>query len=366
MVATRILGAPFHTSYRPRRGESPPTARRPILARALRADVATPNLGPVLVWGEPLIGKSTLVRQVLWSLPPERFLVARLPLGATAEPLSEYSRAVRLLAEQITVQLESRGPEPDFVGSVRSLTEAVDHALAAAEATRRVLVLALEGVDRYVGGAWPDGVRRNLEAVLERVPHLGLVMTARLPPTRLEGLERVEPVRVHFVPRLEAAESERLLTHPVSGWLDYEEDALRWMLAAAGGRPYLLQIMGRNAVRVARQSDAGRVTPELAQEILTSCWLAGEHVFRPLLGNLDAATQRALAAVALATSPEHPTAELETIHQYLQAFDEGAGADTFGEELSRLRRWRLVESDERGAFWVGCGWLADYLRAGLA
>ena len=77
-----MVESPFYTRFTPEALTRVAVARRPILARALRADVITPEHGPIFLWGEPLIGKTTLVRQVLWSLEPDKYLVARLPSGA--------------------------------------------------------------------------------------------------------------------------------------------------------------------------------------------------------------------------------------------------------------------------------------------
>src|SRR5690349_5215395 len=148
------LVSPFHTTYRPLDGGPRAVARRSILARALRADVVTPKLGAVLVWGEPRVGKTTLVRQVLWSLDPTSFAATRLPIGALAETLPGQCRAAHMLDAQVSVQLgaASQPPPPDAMG----FAAALDRCLDVARRSRRTLVVALEGIDRYAGGVCPD------------------------------------------------------------------------------------------------------------------------------------------------------------------------------------------------------------------
>jgi hypothetical protein len=339
-------------------------ARRPVPARALRADVTAPADGCVLLWGEPKIGKTTLIRQVLWSLEPDRYLVARLPVGALAEPLPGRARGLSILTEQIAVQLEAAGAESRTIRDARNLADALDRCLRAAGRTDRRLIVALEGLDRYVGGVWPSGVRENLLALENRLSAMSLLATLRLPVPRLaEELPLVEGARIHFVPPLEARAARQLLTDLVAGETEFGHESLERLLASAGGRPFLIQIIARNSLRLAWADRITCITQSETDEIIRCCWLAGEIVFRPLLANLRPKAQQVLWALAQVTDPRRAQAPLTPIVAALDGAGRSLPPDQVVVQLDLLGIWSLVERCTDGTYRLVCGWLGDFLRA---
>jgi hypothetical protein len=352
---------PFRTSYSPERAHHVALARRPILARAVRADVITPTYGPVLLWGEPRIGKTTLVRQILWSLEPERYLVARLPAGVLAEAPPAIERFAVMLADQIGVQLPPGVRLPPAVVSGAGLPAAIDACASLAQAHDRLFVLAIEGLDRFAWDELPGTARENLAHICAHLPDISLLFTSRLPLWRLEGVPMPQDVRVHFVPPLDTEEARRLLTAPVRAQFEFAAGGLTRLLDAAGGRPLLLQIIGRNCQRVLAANGASRVGDEEAAEVMRSCWLAGEHIFKPLLGCQEEGAQQVLAALAGA-----PAATASSV--FAQARDDGYLEDieALEYELGRLKVWRLVQWPASDMVQLTSAWLGTYLRAGRA
>ena len=356
---------PFHPTYSARHAAEMAVARRPELARAVRADVVTPPHGPVLIWGEPLIGKTTLVRQVLWSLDPDSYLVARLPVGMLAETDGEQLNFGRVLADQVRVQLDVDSAEPALIARSEGFIDAINQCVISAENTGRILVLAVEGIDSVKNLVGCARVLENLEYLFSVQPRLALILSSRLPHWQDSIVKFPANMQIHFVPPLEIEEARFLLTHPVHGVLEYGHESLERLLDAAGGRPYLLQIIGRNCLSLLTASGGTVVSSRETQQIIGACWLAGERLFRPILGYLTPAAQRTLASVAIATT-SRPAASLETIERVASQLGYGGDRDDLFQDLGRLRVWRIVADTPSDRFYVTCGWFGTYLRAGSA
>jgi hypothetical protein len=339
-------------------------ARRTILSRAVQADLTAKTQGPLLIWGEPLIGKTTLVRNVAWSLDPRLFLVGRVPIGALAEPIAGTSRLLRILPEQVERQIMVSPSSPLADARGRQTHEVLNAFLEEAARAARTPVLIVEGIERYVGGVWPDGVRDNLAQITAALPDFGLLVTSRLPPWRLDSVLIAEPVRIHHVAPLGGLQAKMMLTEPAGELLEMEGTALRGLLAAAGGRPYLLQMLGRNCLHITQVKGDPVVTEAEADELVRTCWLAGESLFRPLIGNLRPETQKVILAIALATGPIRPAARFDAIEDVVDRLSDRLDRAGIEEELDTLRVLRLIESPHPGRYRVSPGWLADYLRAG--
>ncbi|MCA9562257.1 MAG: ATP-binding protein [Myxococcales bacterium] len=342
-------------------------ARRPILARALRSDITTPQHGAVFVWGEPLIGKTTLVRHVLWSLEPDRFLVARIPIGVLAEDVTGRRRFASLLGDQVRRQVPAERKEVTGILESKSFPEAIEYCLATAIRTDRQLVLAVEGMERFELSAqpvWPKDVKANLKHLLNMVPSLGLLLTSRAPVGRLEHTPLASEMRTHFVPPLDDDVADRFLGSHLRN-VTIDDDAMMLFNAAAGGRPYLLQIIGRNCERLG-SSGVSEIGLNEAGEILHACWAASEHLFRPLLASLDDLDQVLLAAVAYATAAiDTPAASLESVHREARRLGFEGELELLLMRLGMLRVRRLIENTESNAFYHCSSWFADYLRAGI-
>jgi len=354
--------SPFYTNFTPEMASRVAVARRPIMSRAVRADAITPAHGPVFVWGEPLIGKTTLVRQVLWSLEPDQFVVCRIPAGALAEDDEHHGRCGAIVADQIGVQLAGATVLPEALTEAQTASAAIAAACDFAAQSGRQMVLAIEGVERFQELGFPRGARENLTQLLALSPAISIVLTSRLPLWRLDNVDLPQEMRVHFVPPLDPGDAKRLLTAPVRGRYEYGTESLK-LLTAAGGRPFLLQIIGRNCQRVLEASGGGCITLHEAGQILRGCWPAGDRVFRPILGAQRAAGQRALAALAAVTE-ETPSAPLEAVVPKARALGFGGTPEELEYELGRLRVWRLVGTTPANEWFLTIGWLAQYLRAG--
>ena len=354
---------PFHTSYDPRWFGEMPLARRPILARALRADVLTPAMGPVFVWGEPLIGKTTLVRQVLWSLEPDQHLVARVPFGALAAPVRAKTRFARIVSRQVSLQLEPSSPWAAKLAQCESVVDALETCLEAASTTSRSFVLAIEGVDRYVGSIWPPLVLENFQTVLSYVPNLAILLTSRLPSQRLEHLHLTEEYRVHFVPPLDKDAARHLLLRPLKDMIALETDTVERFLDETGLRPLLIQIIGRNCHHLARSRGDNRLLSRDANELIESCWLGGEALFRPLIGNLLPNCQYTLLAVALANQNQIAAASFERIYSLANRINSSFSLASLANELSTLHVLRLVDDNGANGHKLTVGWLGRYLLA---
>ena len=357
---------PFHPTYAAASSSDMVLARRPILARAVRADVITPPHGPVFLWGEPMIGKTTLIREVLWSLEPDKFLIARLPTGLLAEDITGRESFARVLADQMMVQLESGEADARQISKARSFVDAINTCIVTDEREGRLFVLALEGLDGLPNGPGRVRVLENLEYLFAIHPRVALVLSSRLPQWALRAIRLPGSMQVHFVPPLENDDARNLLTAPVAGRFEYGHESLSRFLAAAGGRPFLLQIMGRNCKMLLDESGGTVVSQREAEQILSACWVAGERLFRPLTGCLEPSVQRALAAVALATTDAQPVAPLSHIASVAaQLGFVGDDKDLF-QELGKLRVWRIVADAGSDTYYLTCGWFARYLRAGAA
>ena len=356
---------PFHPSYSPQRAGQMALARRPVLARAVRADVVTPPHGPVLVWGEPLIGKTTLIRQVLWSLEPDQFLVVRLPVGLLAELEGQQLHFGRVLADQARAQLDVDSPEPTRIAKSETFVDAINQCIISAESTGRMLVLAVEGLDAVKTLASRERVLQNLDYMFSIHPRLALILSSRLPHWQDSTVSFPPNMQIHFVPPLETEEARFLLTHPVQGQIEYGHESLLRLLAAAGGRPYLLQIIGRNCLSLLSSSGSTVVSSSETRQIVGSCWLAGERLFRPIMGYLTPAAQRTLTSVAVATAAQ-PAASLEAIEGVASQLGYRGDRDDLFQDLGRLRVWRIIADTPSDSFYVTCGWFGTYLRAGAA
>ena len=340
-------------------------ARRPVLARAVRADVVTPPHGPVLIWGEPFIGKTTLVRQVLWSLEPDQYLVARLPVGLLAETEGQRLQFGRVLADQARVQLDVDSTEPARIAKSETFVDAINQCIVSAENTGRMLVLAVEGLDAVKTLKSKERVLQNLDYLFSIQPRLALVLSSRLPHWQDSAVTFPPNMQIHFVPPLETEEARHLLTYPVQGLIEYGHESLQRLLAAAGGRPFLLQIIGRNCLSLLSSSGSTVVSSGETRQIIGSCWLAGERLFRPIMGYLTPAAQRTLTSVAVATA-SRPAASLEAIEQIAAQLGYKGERDDLFQDLGHLRVWRLVADTPSDNFYVTCGWFGTYLRAGTA
>lgn len=354
---------PFHTSYNPRWFGEMPLARRPILARALRADVLTPAMGPVFVWGEPFIGKTTLVRQVLWSLEPDQHLVARVPFGALAAPVRTKTRFAGIVSRQVSLQLEPNSPWAVKLDQCQSVVEALETCLEAASSTSRSFVLAIEGIDRYVASIWPPLVLENYQTVLSYVPNLAVLLTSRLPGQRLEHLHLTEDFRVHFVPPLDKDAARHLLIRPLKDTIPLETDTVERFLDETGLRPLLIQIIGRNCHQLAHSRGDTRLLSRDANEIIESCWLGGEALFRTLIGNLLPNCQYTLLAVALANQNQIAAASFERIFSLAHRINSGFSLANLANELSTLHVLRLVDDNGANGHKLTMGWLGRYLLA---
>lgn len=357
---------PFHPSYSPRRASQMAIARRPILARAIRADIVTSPYGPVFVWGEPLIGKTTVIRQVLWSLEPDSYIVTRLTLGSLVQSdgSADAPGFRRILADQINVQLQDESDSPKLILAARSLVDAINECIKAAETTGRLLVLAVEGLESLDRHPERERLAESLEYLFAIHPRLALILSSRQAHWQTSGVEFPPQLQIHYVPPLEQEEASFFLTSPVRGTIEYGHHSIKRLLAAAGGRPYLLQIIGRNCVRLAQKNGSSVVSADEATQVLQACWLAGERLFRPILQRLPPDGQRVLAALALGTGQMRPAAPFSTVEQIAAQLGMTGGASEVEKEIAQLRVSRLISDTPTGLYYLPCGWFAMYLRAG--
>jgi len=154
------------------------------------------------------------------------------------------------------------------------------------------------------------------------------------------------------------------LTSPVAGRIEYGHHSIKRLLAAAGGRPYLLQIIGRNCFRLAQKNGSSVVSSDEATQVLQACWLAGERLFRPILQRLPPDGQRVLAALALGTGQMRPAASFSAVEQIAAQLGLTGGASDVEKEIAQLRVSRLISDTPTGLYYLPCGWFAMYLRAG--
>ncbi len=332
-------------------------------------------LYPLLLWGPPLVGKTSLLDHAPIALELPIQLVAlklkTLPPNPTEEQL------IMAVCERMAPVAESSPPDPRRIARAprESLHQMVNEACNTLGQGRLVLVLD----DFDVLGASPSHRFRvrpfleTLEYIRRHQPAFGVAAITTSPPdqflatwassTWASPFSRLETVAVE-VGYLAEGDSRRLLQQPNPRLpLIYAQETLKAIHRCTGGHPYLLQLCGHAVVTQynqahrdsSRSQDAPERSPFITAALLESAtklpeYRTGREIFceayRPYLQRLGE-EQRAMLQ-ELAKGPKGGIAQQEFQQAIQGQFPELAETEreALWQELTELKLVQTRQDDD--------------------
>lgn len=387
----------------------PPSA--PLFGRAALLRQLVTELrgapGVLVLGGERLVGKTSLLLHLQAALPPDSFLTAYVDLGeAGAAPLrrslAALGRAAGMAPEEPAAPAAAGDLPPEE--AARLLAAVLDRL-----PPERRPVLLLDRIDEVaaptvaqaaqVPQGWLERLERDeaggvvldlsdeideeaapaaalaagLRRLLAAAPRLALVLTLGPPegPPAPELAALLEGARRFWVPTLdEGAARALVLSGRQAGVVDFKEEAIDRIVALCGGHPYFLQLLCRllcdeayaGDAPIIRKIDAAAVE-RVAQQVLE----AGQPGLSWIFSALGQKERRLLTA--LGRAPEGRGASAAELAEVLRATGAAAAAaelqgalealtlrgllrrrdDRFAVSVELLRRWIAQQGPRRGA-----------------
>ncbi|MBN1657558.1 MAG: PD40 domain-containing protein [Anaerolineae bacterium] len=203
-----------------------------------------------LVAGEPRMGKSSVLRQLLHDVP-EGFLPVRLDLreeaGQSLDTLAWHIASA--VADHARRSIGAEIDDPvwsDFEGHTNALLDQFWPALRRVVGGTCVVLLAddVDALDCAAGGLC-DRLLSLIEAWRDRDPDLALVaaMTEGSGEVLRSHPQLFGGALTHTLAPLQSEEALRLITWPVDGALTYDYGVARRIVEVTSGHPYYLQLV---------------------------------------------------------------------------------------------------------------------------
>jgi hypothetical protein len=267
-------------SLEPVENENQLVGRKEVLSKIM-ASIKAPNVGSFIIHGQKRVGKTSIAKVLKTQLDNQEYITVYLEAGDYVMPTATatVNRLGTVLCKKIAY-LDDRAAHisiPNFDDAFSPITDFLDD-LARLTQDKRVIII-LDEFDRlpydlYIKGPWGDSFFLTLRSITSR-QNIGFIVIggeriAHIIDSQGVHLNKWNMVPVDYFSRqFDWADYQELIQRPVSGFLDFTEDATLALHELTSGNPYftklICQYIFRNAIS-ARDCDITRLEVDLAFE----------------------------------------------------------------------------------------------------
>lgn len=250
-------------SLEPVENERQLVGRKEVLSKIM-ASIKAPNVGSFIIHGQKRVGKTSIAKVLQNQLDSQEYITVYLEAGDYVMPTATatVNRLGTVLCKKIT-DFDDRAshiPVPNFEEAFSPITDFLDD-LARITKDKRIIII-LDEFDRlpydlYIKGPWGDSFFLTLRSITSR-QNIGFIVIggeriAHIIDSQGVHLNKWNMVPVDYFSReLDWADYQELVQRPVSGFLDFTEDALLALHELTAGNPYftnlICQYIFRNAI----------------------------------------------------------------------------------------------------------------------
>jgi energy-coupling factor transporter ATP-binding protein EcfA2 len=336
--------------------------------------VGAHNRNIILILGRLGMGKTALLHHVDY-IVDERY--ATVYLNVAEINLQSGSAFILSMVTAIVARMEIIGastyrvPSPPDSADEMTLRrwfvdDFLDVVLTAIRRDRFLLVMLddfqamLNAIDM---GTLPPDFMEYLGSLLDQHERLDILAAIDVDDeNRLMRYPLTSNVHFHYrLQHLDPEAARQLITEPVTGAIQYSEDAVQRILALCGGYPFLLHSICRLLYRL-WESSPQIITAATLDYIYTPALEETGEILRDWWGKTTPNMQAAIRA--LLDFPQQPVSQ-DSLRQWLTKSRTRLNETQLFSTLRALEYSTLVKATEDGSYFFSTGLEADWLRVNL-